>query len=195
MRATPLPPDERRKAIIEAARPLLIASGAKFTTKQVAEAAGIAEGTIFRVFDSKDNLLAAVIEDALDPTELCTRIRALPAQDSLEDHLGRLIELLQRDTDAISAVASALHHSPNCLPPKSHRDHAHGGRQHRSTAVRLALAESLTPWADAIRVPLPQAASLVRSMALASAHPMITDRELTDPAVLAGLLVHGIHKD
>ena len=56
-----MPPDARRQTIIDAARPLLIASGAQFTTRQVAEAAGVAEGTIFRVFDSKQDLLAAVI--------------------------------------------------------------------------------------------------------------------------------------
>lgn len=191
MRATPLPPDERRQAIIDAARPLLVASGAKFTIKQVAEAAGIAEGTIFRVFDSKDDLLAAVIEDTLDPTELCTRIAALDKQPSLELHLARLIELLQRDVDAVAAVGSALHHAPGCQVTPGHGTR---GRS-RSTTVRAAITESLTPWQDSLRVPLPQAASLIRGAALASVLPMISDHELTDPTVLAGLLVHGIHKD
>ena len=51
-RAAPLSPDERRRAIVDAVLPLLIEHGRAVTTRQMAEAAGIAEGTIFRVFDS-----------------------------------------------------------------------------------------------------------------------------------------------
>ena len=56
----------RRASIIAAARPLLVEFGAAVTTKQVAEAAGIAEGTIFRAFADKDTLLRAVFEAAAD---------------------------------------------------------------------------------------------------------------------------------
>ncbi len=55
-RAESLPPDERRAMIIEAMLPLLLEHGEMVTTRQIAEAAGIAEGTIFRVFADKDEL-------------------------------------------------------------------------------------------------------------------------------------------
>ena len=48
--------------IIEAMLPLLLEHGEMVTTRQIAEAAGIAEGTIFRVFADKDELIAAVVE-------------------------------------------------------------------------------------------------------------------------------------
>lgn len=195
VRATPLPADERRQAIIAATRPLLIASGGQFTSKQVAEAAGIAEGTIFRVFDSMQDLLCAVIEDTLDPTELCQQIAALTPQPSLSAHLARLIELLQHNTDEITAVATALHRASPGTTGRDHRGHHTGLHHQRSTVVRAAVAESLTPWADHVRLPLPQLASLVRSVALAASHPMLTDHELTDPGQLAEVLVHGIAKD
>ena len=59
-RAAALPPEERRAAIIDAARPLLIEHGENVTTRQLADAAGIAEGTIFRVFADKDELLSLI---------------------------------------------------------------------------------------------------------------------------------------
>ena len=59
-RASALPPDERRSAIIDATLPLLLEHGEMVTTRQIAEAAGIAEGTIFRVFADKDEVIAAV---------------------------------------------------------------------------------------------------------------------------------------
>ena len=69
-RASALPPDERRSAIIEATLPLLLEHGEMVTTRQIAEAAGIAEGTIFRVFADKDAVIAAVIDAAVDPAPI-----------------------------------------------------------------------------------------------------------------------------
>lgn len=187
-----MPPDARRQTIIDAARPLLVASGAQFTTRQVAEAAGVAEGTIFRVFDSKQDLLAAVIEDALDPEDLCGQIRATPPQPTLAAHVAVLIRLLQEEIDAVNAVASALHAAPGSASP-AHRGHDQIARRRRALAIRDALVDALAPFAPQIRVPLQQAAAVIRIMAMTSGHPMLTDLDLDEPATLAEVIVHGIH--
>ena len=54
-------PDDRRRTLVEATIPLLHEHGKAVTTKQIADAAGVAEGTLFRVFDSKDDLVTAAV--------------------------------------------------------------------------------------------------------------------------------------
>ena len=63
-RANPLPLDERRAALIAATVPVLERFGLDVSTKQIADAAGIAEGTIFRAFATKDELLDLLADAA-----------------------------------------------------------------------------------------------------------------------------------
>ena len=46
--------------------PLVLAHGSAVTTRQIAEAAEVAEGTIFRVFPDKVSLVEAVVGEAHD---------------------------------------------------------------------------------------------------------------------------------
>ena len=87
-RAAALPPQARRAAIIDATVVLLIAHGTTITTRQIAEAAGIAEGTIFRVFADKESLIAAAIEQAFDPAPVDAELRAIDATLPLEVATG-----------------------------------------------------------------------------------------------------------
>src|SRR3954469_20425754 len=88
-RATALPASERRAEIIAATLPLVLTHGSAVTTRQIAEAAGIAEGTIFRVFPDKESLVAAVIESAFDATSTDAALAGIDAALPLE---SRLIE-------------------------------------------------------------------------------------------------------
>src|SRR5438132_11517256 len=87
-RASAMPPDERRAMIVNATLPLLLQNGEMVTTRQMADAAGIAEGTIFRVFADKDAVIAAVLDAALDIEPLERAIEAvaptLPLGDALD---------------------------------------------------------------------------------------------------------------
>ena len=48
-RARRMPPAERREALINATLPLVLWHGPGVTTRQIAEAADVAEGTIFQI--------------------------------------------------------------------------------------------------------------------------------------------------
>ena len=71
-----MPPEERRAAIIAATMPLL-RQGAAVSTKEIAKAAGIAEGTIFRVFALKDDLMPAFVHKVLDTAAVRAALRAI----------------------------------------------------------------------------------------------------------------------
>lgn len=80
-RVRALAPDERRAAIIEATVPLLREHGLLVTTRQIADAAGVAEGTIFGVFPDKPSLIRAAVLSALDPEQGVKRIAAIQSPD------------------------------------------------------------------------------------------------------------------
>src|SRR3954462_4410687 len=86
-RAAALPPEERREALIAATLPLVLEHGTAVSTRLIAEAAGVAEGTIFRVFPTKDDLIEAVLASAFAPSALIEAIgqvdRSLPLADRL----------------------------------------------------------------------------------------------------------------
>ena len=49
-----MPPSERRAAIIRDVLPTLVERGVTVTTRQLASAAGVSEGTLFNVFADKE---------------------------------------------------------------------------------------------------------------------------------------------
>lgn len=106
---TRLSPDERRAAVLDATVPLLIQHGMGVTTRQIADAAGVAEGTLFRVFDDKRALVVAAMARALDPEPVVDAVRALDAGRELSDVLVEVIDVITTRSVQMRAVLAIAH--------------------------------------------------------------------------------------
>ena len=103
-----------RTAILEAARQLVSEQGAEVAMGEIARAAGVAVGTLYRHFPNKADLLAAVVneyvealaDDAQSAWERVEEGRSDAAQELL-DFLERALEMIAR-SHAAKAVAQAL---------------------------------------------------------------------------------------
>ena len=177
-RASSLPPDQRRSMIVTATLPLLLRNGEMVTTRQIAEAAGIAEGTIFRVFVDKDALIAAVVDAALDVGPLEQAIAAIDPTASLDAAVQAAIVVIQQRVVDIWRLFSTL------------------GRRFADKAARPPVdIDALVSLLDAHRAELtvePRvAARLLRALTLAASHPMLTGEPMAAAEIVA-LFLHGV---
>src|SRR3954469_1366199 len=124
-RATSMSPDDRRKAIVTALVPLLVERGGEVTTREIAQAAGIAEGTIFRVFPDKKSLLLAAAEEAINPAggqELFDKAMA-----DVTDLRDQIVLAAQRVLDRMHLTMSVMVAVRPHLMQAFHEEHQKGG--------------------------------------------------------------------
>lgn len=199
-RAAPLPPSERRQAIIDAATPLLLRQGAAATsTRQIAEACGIAEGTIFRVFDSKDDLIQSCLTEALSISHLTRELDAA-ASDDLSTTTTRLLAALRHHLDYVRALTTLFGH-----PPIHQRHHGEAKADGSSCPrpdlgamreeINTHVADVLAPHADALAATPRLAASYLIAVSFGAHHPMGGSPDLADPALLARLALSGLTQE
>jgi AcrR family transcriptional regulator len=179
-RARPLAPEDRREAILLAVVPLLREHGRDVSTRQIAEAAGVAEGTLFRAFGDKDSLIAAAIEKILDHRPLLAALSAIDVDQPLEDKLEQVIDRLKGHFRDVVAAFAALELRER--PSRSARTTFERG-------LVDVLATLLAADTERLAVPVETVAEYVRIVAFASALPIASGLG-TD--VLSGLIARGI---
>jgi len=180
-RAAALPADERRAAIVAATVPLLIELGEAVSTRQIAEAAGIAEGTIFRVFDDKGALIDAVVETAVDPAPTEAALRAIDPGLPLEERLVQAVDILRRRIAHVFQVMSAVG------PP------AGGTRVAKPRGPELTvLATIFEPDLGRLRRDADQAAQVLRGLTLAGTHPLLILDDPLPSTEIVSLVLDGI---
>ncbi len=190
-RAEPLAPDERRRAIVEAAIPLLVDRGSSVTTKQIAEAAGIAEGTIFRVFPDKAALIIAAVKASVDPEPVQQELAQIFPDARLEAQLAEAARILLERFQIVVALLGVL----RTLPISAETHHAVGPPPFvavANAAINESLTEIFERHRDQLRIEPARAAAAFRGLILASGHPTMSLTERLSTEEIVSVLLSGI---
>ena len=100
--------EERRRDIIAATLPLIETEGFSVSTKKIADAAGIAEGTVFRVFPTKEDLLRAAMTSYMDLTDLIDKVGAIDSARPLEEKISEIIDIVQESATRVRTFMLAM---------------------------------------------------------------------------------------
>ncbi|WP_406311783.1 TetR/AcrR family transcriptional regulator [Streptosporangium sp. NBC_01639] len=186
-RASPLPPDERRAALIASTLSLVLAHGTDVSTRQIAQAAGVAEGTIFRVFATKDELVGAAVTSAFDATQLLAELTAVDRDAPLEDRLVAVVKILQRHTARIFRLLDALG-MKKPVETGRHRK----ARADQTAMIRQAIAGLLRPDHDLLRCEPYETARRLHLLTVAGCHPRLVEEDPLPPEEIVSTLLDGI---
>lgn len=192
-------PEERRKAIIDAVVPLLIAHGPAVTTRQIAEAAGVAEGTIFRVFPDKRSLLMATAAETVNPAggaeAMATTLARVP---SLRVKVELVAEQMQSRMQQGMLVLVALRHAVLKEGHDLTGDEPPGPPSFILDANRALLealaAHVFAPHRDELRVPPELAALVLRSLVFGAWHPGTAEESRLTAEQIADACLGGVAK-
>ncbi|GAA2857647.1 TetR/AcrR family transcriptional regulator [Streptosporangium fragile] len=189
-RAPAMSTEQRRAMIVAAALPLVAEHGAAVTTSQVARAAGIGEGTIFRVFADKDELLDACTAEAMNPDHVMRELASIPLDDPLATRLTRAAEALRAHLERMGTVIGALHASGHRRERTSSDQPAPGGREAAMKATCEAVAELIEPDRAALRLEPEKIASVFLGMLFTRSGPASREAEAS-PEELVDILLRG----
>jgi AcrR family transcriptional regulator len=166
--------------LIGATRALVAQFGPKITTKQIAEA-GVAEGTIFRVFRDKEELVQAAIGQTLDPTPVMAELLGVDTTLPLRDRLIVVTEIMQRRLiQAFNLMIAMRAYGP---PEVRHRP--------RVPVIMNEVVRLLEPDADQFRCPPAEVARVLRLLTFAGSHPLIADGNLMTAEEIVAVVLDG----
>jgi AcrR family transcriptional regulator len=186
-RARPLSPEERLDKLVDVTLSLLREHGRAVTTRQIAEAAGVAEGTIFRVVESKEELVELAINRAFEPGALVDRVREIDPDLPLAERLIRLAAIWQQRFRATFDLMKKV----GMVRPS---DHVHDSPEAEATRARVhaLLEDVIGADADQLAVPVGEFLHRFRLLIFAASHPHIADGHFLTPEQIVETVLHGL---
>jgi AcrR family transcriptional regulator len=150
---------DRRAAILAVAVPMLMEHGGNVTTSEIAAAAGIAEGTLFRAFRDKQALLAACLQAALESDAEVARIERIDRSLPLAERLTSAATAVSDYQNRLWSVMVALRGAGLDPHPGDHANAEHSNPPRAMVRISGAIAELFD--ADQLRVAPDLAARLL----------------------------------
>lgn len=196
-RAPALPPDQRRAAISTAALGVLRRKGNAATTREIAEAAGVAEGTLFRAFGTKEDLVCAAMEQAFEPTPVIAQLAAIDAALPLRERLVVAVGVIQA---RYLEVFELMHAMGIVHPPDSATGHRHAGPGAHASAgpwrqqMLERLVDLVEPDSEQLRVSADELVDLIVLLSFAGSHHTLTQGRILAPDTIVDVLLDGTRK-
>lgn len=197
-RAPAMSQDERRAAIVRSTLPLLLEHGGAVSTSQIAAAAGIAEGTVFRAFKDKADLLVACMQAGMDSSEVVARIGAIGNQSPLHERLTEGVRALSGYMDRIWALGQAMRAGgvgPEVMQRRMHGDDTprEPGPPPELIQVSQAMSGLFDAGADNLRVDPERAVRMLLALVFSNRMQSAGFGEpFDDPAEIVDLFLHGV---
>jgi AcrR family transcriptional regulator len=191
-RAAAMAPDDRRKAIVDVLISLITEKGGEVSTREIAEAAGIAEGTIFRVFPDKRSLMMAAAEEAINPAD---------GQREFDAALEGLTELWEKVVVVAGRIQDRMHLTMAVM--MAVRRHLHDPDEparpgppefiiRAQADLNARLTGMFEPHRDELAVTPEVATTALRSLVFGSGRFELGLGPSLGPEDIAALLLHGI---
>jgi AcrR family transcriptional regulator len=182
-----MPAEDRRAALVEAALPLLRERGLAVSTREIAEAAGVAEGTVFRAFGSKEELVQACAAAVFDTAGVLDRLAAIDRAQPLDDRLVEAVTVLQHHLGQLVGLMATLR-ATGMAPPRSHSDHTLRGRRMTDPEIDAAVVDVIGADATTLRLPVEDVVNLLAHLTLSSVHPLFPARHITSAEIVSVVL-------
>ena len=191
--------------IVASALGLIADRGTMPTTREIAEEAGIAEGTIFRAFDTKERLVEAVVGQAFCPAPISVRLRAIDMELPLRDRLVALVGVLQHRFAEIFGVMTALGLSAPPADFEEHRgcrpDTGHVPVEEQDPDDRSDWGDStdrlrpfVEPDADQLSCTVDELLQYLRLFTFSASHPGISRGQILSPETIVDVVLEGVRR-
>ena len=202
-RAAALSPPERRVSIVRAALRLIAANGTMPTTREIAEEAGIAEGTVFRAFDTKERLVEAVVGETFCPAPMAVQMQEIDLALPLRERLVAVVTILQARFTEIFGVMSALGLTAPPADVEEHRGcrpdtgHLPVAEQNPSLDTawrdrRNRLIGFVEPDADVLTCTPAELVKYLRLFTFSASHPDIAEGQILPPRTIVAVVLDGV---
>jgi len=214
-------PDDRRKAILDVLVPLIVEKGGDVSTREIARAAGIAEGTIFRVFPDKKSLMLAAAEEAINPADgqaafdealagvVGLRAQVVVATERVLDRMRMTMSVMMAVRQHLMGLHDDHDHDEH---ENQHEDQGHHGEGERpghggkpafgpppfvikaQEDLHRRLTGLFEPHRDELAVEPSVAAIALRSLIFGASRPELGMAAALTPDQIANLLLDGVRR-